>query len=74
MSENILQGLTLLLIVKVSFLILIALFIVFLFIVFNQIGTLSKTIEQKDTGVLKVIAFILIILALSLFLTGLVIL
>lgn len=60
---------------KIGLLALIVIFIIFTIIVSNQTATMNKTLIQKQTsGLLQIFSIILILLAISLFLTALVIL
>jgi hypothetical protein len=62
-------------ILKIGFLALIAIFIVFTIIVSNQVVTMNKTLSQKQaSGPLHAFSILLILLAISLFLLALVIL
>ena len=74
MFDNILQYYNLFFIIKFGVLTLLALFVIFLFIVFNKVSSLSRLITQENAAIIKINAFILLVLALSLFLTALVIL
>jgi hypothetical protein len=62
-------------ILKIGFLALIAIFIVFTIIVSNQVATMNKTLSQKQaSGPLNAFSILLVLLAISLFLLALVIL
>ncbi len=60
---------------KIGLLIIIGLFTIFTFIIFNQIGVMNNIVNQPGAStILKIIAIINILLSLSLFLIALVIL
>lgn len=60
---------------KISFLVIDLLFTLFLIVVFRQVLSMNTIVnDRSDANILKIFAFLLIILSLSLFLTGIVIL
>lgn len=69
------QALNPLFFLKLGVLIVIGLFAIFTFIIFNQIVVMNNIVNQSGPStILKIIAAINILLSLSLFLTALVIL
>jgi ABC-type dipeptide/oligopeptide/nickel transport system permease subunit len=72
---NILQITQIHTLIKIGFLIIDFAFIVFLGVVIKQVHMMNTIVnDSKDSSIIKSIAFILFIAALSLFLTALVIL
>jgi len=62
-------------ILKIGLLALIAIFIIFSIIASNQVATMNKSLNQKQTSLLlHIFSILLVLLAISLFLTALVIL
>lgn len=70
-----LQSLNPLFFLKIAILMIIGLFLIFTLIVYNQVGVMNRIVDQPEaSGTLRIIALINVILAVSLFLTALVIL
>lgn len=62
-------------ILKIIFLIIIFSYLVFTFVVFNQVGTMNRVItEIHSSTTLRIIALLNFLIAISLFLLGIVIL
>lgn len=57
-------------IIKVGVLIIIGLYVLFAFVIFNQTRTMNRLISHSSSAVLEAIAIIHIIAAILLFLTG----
>jgi len=55
--------------IKIGALIIIALYVLFAFVIFNQVRTMNKLMSHSSSAVLEVIAIIHIIAAIALFLT-----
>ena len=56
--------------IKIGVLIIIALYVLFSFVIFNQVRTMNKLMNHSSSAVLEVIAIIHIIAAIALFLTA----
>lgn len=73
--SNLTQFLQPLLALKIVFLLIIAFFIVFTFVVVNQVNTMNKIVSEAHSSfTLKLIAILNLLLAVSLFLLALAIL
>jgi hypothetical protein len=61
-------------ILKIILLIMMAVFIIFMLLILNQVRALSRTVKQPTSAIVSAIGLILLLAAASLFLTALVIL